>query len=638
MLLTGSQLRALETLAARTATPQGADGAVDENACRILELDALASRDGDQGYSLTEAGRSAWQLVSEMRARGLLRPSDQLEPSWRFLGSEVLAALAAARRAGDHVGPLAEDLLRTRGLAELSRDRDRKITLLRLSSYGTAWLNLAQRTRPQLEITGDLANSMSGMLPAYEDPHSLRLPGEHAAQLEAMRLLVWSVPDRDVFTLTALGQAAYAALRMGGYHLADVVLDTAMMTQVATLAQQGAQALPPEQLARVQLLGYAGADGSLTPAGEAVLRARQVLDDQPAGHPATFTINRHEAELLSMVHQLAAKNQPTTKAALHKVFVDDLEKRYHAFAGKYGRKINEVPARKRQEQEMLAELRDRDRAFGNPAVLDEWLVYLESCELLRSEREGNLTVFRLTPYGLGVVQAQGDTPHAIGALGVKAVTITTMAGEFLAPAAAWIEQAREDELIGPGGITRSGYYYAWLAKHAKRWPALTREEARTLLNLPGAEEHGGERQQAAAGSGKGEGEGEADAPASTLDRLEARGLIERLVDGQIVRTAAGDLLERAVAGALELAHPITPAIVRLLVAVRQVGESLYVKEEKVRTPPRQWVEVERLTGLGPEEFQETVLLARRGNYLGKANLTEAGRDILEVMERTTRGA
>src|SRR5258706_4735757 len=76
MLLTGSQLRALDTLAASTASAQGAHGAVDENAYRILELDALASRDGDQGYSLTEAGRSAWQLVSEMRARGLLRPSD----------------------------------------------------------------------------------------------------------------------------------------------------------------------------------------------------------------------------------------------------------------------------------------------------------------------------------------------------------------------------------------------------------------------------------------------------------------------------------------------------------------------------------------------------------------------------------
>jgi uncharacterized protein len=100
-----------------------------------------------------------------------------------------------------------------------------------------------------------------------------------------------------------------------------------------------------------------------------------------------------------------------------------------------------------------------------------------------------------------------------------------------------------------------------------------------------------------------------------------------------VRAKLGDRLAKAVVGALELAYPVTPAIVRLLLAVRQVGESLYVKEEKVRTPPKQWEEVERLTGLGPQEFQETVQLARLGNYLGKANLTEAGKEVLEVLAK-----
>src|SRR5204862_8032856 len=66
-----------------------------------------------------------------------------------------------------------------------------------------------------------------------------------------------------------------------------------------------------------------------------------------------------------------------------------------------------------------------------------------------------------------------------------------------------------------------------------------------------------------------------------FEKLEARGLIERLVDGQIVRTEAGQLLAKAVSGALQLGHPVTPAIVRLLAAMRQVG-TLYVKERKVR--------------------------------------------------------
>jgi hypothetical protein len=71
-----------------------------------------------------------------------------------------------------------------------------------------------------------------------------------------------------------------------------------------------------------------------------------------------------------------------------------------------------------------------------------------------------------------------------------------------------------------------------------------------------------------------------------LDKLEARGLIERLVDGQIVRTEAGQLVARAVNDALELAYPATPAIVCLLTAIHQVG-TLFVKERKVRMAPRQ---------------------------------------------------
>ncbi|HEX8036458.1 MAG TPA: DUF505 domain-containing protein [Ktedonobacterales bacterium] len=624
MLLTGSHLRALDALLASVAAGQQEHVARDEDTLRVLELEALVHRGLDRNYALTDQGREAARLLNRMREHGLLPRSDQVEPTWRFLGSEVLAALAAAERAGEQVGPLTADLLQTRGLAQVSRDPERKTRSLHLTSYGTAWLDFARRTRPHIEVTGDLANSIHALPPAYADPHRLGIPPGHATQLEALRFIVWSVPDRTVFTFTALGQAVYTALRMGGYPIADIVLDDAILTLLATIAEKGAGALQPEQLARVQMLGYAGADGSLTPAGEAALLARRHRDTTPSRPPATFTINRHEAELLDSVRRLSERNEPTTKDALHTMFVDDLERRFQAFVGKYGRKIREVPARKRQEEEMLAEMRDRDRAFGSLAVLDEWLVHLESFDLLHGQGEGNVTVYRLTPHGLRVVEMQGATPHTITGMAVKAIEITKVASDFYALAAAWVDRAREEELIGPSGITQAGRFYAWLAEHAKRWPALTRREAQTLLDLP----------QVTQPSTVDEESGQA----NILDRLEARGLVERLVDGQVVRTELGDLLAKAVAGALELAYPVTPAIVRLLLAVRQVGESLYVKEEKVRIPPKQWDEVQRLTGLGPDEFQETVQLARLGNYLGKANLTEAGKEVLEVLAKGSAGA
>jgi hypothetical protein len=489
----------------------------DEDTYRVLELESLARRDADWDYVLTNEGREAVRRLNQMREQGFMPPSDQTEPSWRFLGSEVLAALAAAERVGGRVGPVTAELLRVRGLAQVSRDPDRKISSLRLTPYGTAWLDFVRRTRPHVEVTGDLANSIHGMAPAYADPHRLGVPPGHAAQLEALRFVVWSVPDRDVFTFTALGQAVYAALRMGGCPIADVVLDDAIMTQLATIAEQGAATLQPEQLARIQLLGYAGADGSLTLAGEAVLLARRLLSMPPEQPPATFTINRHEAELLDTVRQLAATHQPATKEALRKALVEGLEERVQAFMGKYGRKIKEVPARKRQEEEMLAELRNRDRPFGSAAVLDEWLVHLESFDLLHGQREGNATVYQLSPHGLRVVEIHGDSPHTVTGSAVKAIAITTMAVYFYAPAVSWVDQARDEELIGPGGITLTGHFYAWLAEHAKRWPALARREAQTLSNLPPIE---------VANAAE-----EVSEQAYILDRLEAHGLVERLVDG-----------------------------------------------------------------------------------------------------------
>lgn len=643
MLLTGSHIRALFVLmASEAAGHSGHAVAPDENdVYRELELQGLARPIVGQAYTLTYAGREALRLTREAQSAELLPPTEQLRRDWRYLGAEVLAALAAAGRAGGRVGPLAVELLQERGLAEMYKDPDRKIRYPRLTKFGTDWLDFAQKYRPRLEVTGALANSVHDMLPVYADPHQVRVPPEHRAQLEAMRLLVWSIPTSEVFTFTALGRAVYEALTKGGFPIEDVVLDDAILTLLATVADKGAGEIPQERLADVQMLGYVDAEGALTPAGRAALRTLRLRDKPSARPPATFTMTRHEAELLDVVHELSVPHfdpthlsekppKPTTKEVLHRALVDSLEKRYEAFVGKYGRKIHEVPARKRQQEEMLAEMRDRDRVFGEPDDLDELLMHLESFELLRREAEGQATVFRLTPNGQRVVQEQGKSPRAITGKGVKAVTITTMAGHYYAPVASWIEQAREEELIGPGGISEAGNFYAWLAETAKRWPALSRFEVRTLLNLPQDESQSAD--QSAGRQGRAPTDDE-ESLEHALDRLEARGLIERMSDGQIVRTDAGQILMRAVAGATELAHPITPAIVRLLLAIRQVGQSLYVKEPKVRIQPRQWVEVERLTELGPDEFRQTVRLAKIGDYIGEANLREAGEDVLEAFAR-----
>jgi hypothetical protein len=233
-------------------------------------------------------------------------------------------------------------------------------------------------------------------------------------------------------------------------------------------------------------------------------------------------------------------------------------------------------------------------------------------------------VYRLTPNGHEIVAEQGRSPRAITATSVK--VLTTAVTRLYAPADPWIEEAREEGLIGTGGVTRSGRLYAELAEDSVRIPALTREEAEVLEHLPEIE------WETSPSEAKDYTSLDEEKQNWALEKLEARGLIERLVDGQIVRTEAGQLLAKAVSEAWHLGHPVSPAIVRLLAAIRQVG-TLYVKEEKVRMEPHQWSEVERLTGLGPQEFRETLHIARMGHYIGEVHITEAGLDLLAVQER-----
>jgi hypothetical protein len=644
MLLTAAHLRTLKALAPSEGVmhPSARVSEDEDDLYRVLDVQGLVRPPTNQGYTLTDDGREALHLLQEMLAAGVLPEIAEAPAGWRFLGSEVLASLAAAERVGGQVGPVALDLLRARGFVDAPAAKRARGTTC-LNRFGTTWLEWARRHHPRLEITTALAQSVRRMPVAYAEPHLLDIPASHRAQLEAMDLLAWSVPDGQSYTLSALGHAVHDALTEGGYPVADVVLNDELLSQLATLQERGKEAIAQEQLANVQALGSVDAQGQLTPAGQAALRARHLREAEPAHHPATFAIGHEEAELLGVMHRLSegdesAKQQATTKGALHKALIERLDRRYQEMVGRYGRTINEVPARKREAETLLAELRERDRAFADPASLDDLLVHLGSFDLVRTEGSGHETVYRVTPLGHVLLQGQDQeqTPHDVTSAAVKAITLTTTTGRFQAPASEWVRQARAQGLIGSVGITSAGRLYARLATQGTRWPSLTREEARVILHLPEVEPPARDRRPGA------EAEDEVEDKATdqgtdeeqlehALDRLEARGLIDRLVDGHIVRTETGQLLTRAVSGALELARPVTPAIVRLLAAVRQVGTTLYVKEEKVRRPPSQWEEVERLTGLGPDDFKETVHLARLGQYLGDASLTEAGEDLLAVL-------
>jgi len=129
MLLTTDHLLALDTLAVSEAAGHAlytiAEDAHTQTLFRVLELQGLVIPEAVQSYRFTYLGYEALRLLGSMQAAGLLpgmsTPGDykQLKAGWRFLSSEILAALEAAARNGGRVGPLTEELLSAGGSAPL---------------------------------------------------------------------------------------------------------------------------------------------------------------------------------------------------------------------------------------------------------------------------------------------------------------------------------------------------------------------------------------------------------------------------------------------------------------------------------------------------------------------------------------
>ena len=651
MFITKAHLLALQEFAAGEAAGHPvrtlAEDEPQGHIYRELELQGLLLLEVPRSYRLTDAGREARGILEAMRkAAGQAQGPSAAHPhslplqfnefknDWRFLGSDILAALYAAKLKEGQVGPLTAQVLSARGLTETVHDTLEKRSSVRLNRYGEAWLDFARRFRPRLEINGDLANSIRHMHPGYTGRPDANMPAEHIALLEAMDLLTWSVPERTIYALTALGRAVYETLLKEGYAPLDTVLDEPTLKVLALLVEQGSKALTSEQLLKLQMLGYVELDGTVSAAGQAAMGAYSLLvaprfiEGESPEQIRTFAITEPEIELLAAVQQIAEPANSSQlhpdKKTLHRVLIDRMVKRYQDLMGRYGRTIEERSAKKRKAVALLEHLKDHDEWFNTFWDLDELLVGLEAFDLLRAEVEETQTVYRLTPTGHKILAEQQGSSRDITATAVK--VLTTAVTRFHAPADSWVEQAREEGLIGTGGVSKSGRFYADLAEHCVRIPALTREEAEVLVNLPETV------RETSTSTARDHSSLDEEKQGWALEKLEARGLIERLVDGQIVQTEAGQLLARAVSGALQLGHPVTPAIVRLLAAIRQVG-TLYVKEQKVRMMPHNWAEEERLTGLGPQEFKEAVHIARLGHYIGEVNITEAGLDLLAVQER-----
>ncbi|HID41632.1 MAG TPA: DUF505 domain-containing protein, partial [Pyrodictium sp.] len=219
------------------------------------------------------------------------------------------------------------------------------------------------------------------------------------------------------------------------------------------------------------------------------------------------------------------------------------------------------------------------------------------------------TVLRLTALGEQLLDASGGRAST-----ARASRVLTEADQGLGFNEAWVEDARSQGLLGPGGPTRYGLVLQRVSREAARSLLVTRLEAMILKRLP-------EKRSITLSALIRSFPGEEEAVEYALGKLESRGLVETLPDDRLEITEPGLLVKAAVLAAPSgVATPVTPRIVKLLEAVAK----LRTTEDVAR--------LVRETRLGLDELRDALVLARACRYIGKNSLTGEGEALLKAVQ------
>ncbi len=610
------------------AGEQGLSLAPDQAALALeLEVQALVRVDPAGRAALTLQGETLAQALAQaVRQHGLPSP-EKWDAGWRWLGTEIIAMLDAARRAGV-VGPWAREALQARGLAAPVRDRERGREAVLLTEPGNTIYDLSQRLHPRLLITAGLAEVIrkTPLGPTTADELPTGSHEEHL--LEGVRLIAYSLPASDVYAYTALGQAVKRALAAGGFAAEGEVLNEDLLYRLAGLAD--GEPVSPGALETLQALGYVGAEGELLPAGEWALEALRLWLDGPRAEVWSFAVEQEEVEVLRAIAHLWVKaeanphpHEAPTFENLRREMIDRKVRDYKDLLERYGRRLEEMPEKVREIARRFAEARDLARWYDDNFELREALFSLEAFDLIRTADDGNgREVFTVTGHGRAVLEDQGDAPRDIPSTAVKAITITRK--RFSAPNLAWWEEARQAGLVDRGP-TRSGWLYASLAERVRRQPFLSAHEMEVFHHLP-ARGMDVERLREELADHLPE-----EHLTWALEKLEARRLIDLLPDGNIVETEAGEAMDRALSGLEGVGHPVNPIYYRVLRALASVG-TLYAREKRVRILPRRVEQAIERSGLPRETFENALEGMRAVGLVGRNSIHEAGLDLLAAVE------
>ena len=607
-----------------------------------LEFQNLAELYNPLQYGLTYWGRALVTLMEEMIEKGLIPHPEHWDEQFRWLGTEVITMIADAIENKDLPGELTEKALEERGFIEV-RKEEKKGEYKAINQYAKDIYEIFKNATPRLEISQELAEYIKKTPVGPNESGHLPEGGRYPELLESMRLIAFSVPNSDIYAFTGLGKKVKEALDYIAPSL-PVLISEDILYSLVKILDEGFDKLTDTEKETLWELGLVDEEGNFYPGGEKLLEVYRLWKDKEYPPVKTFNIEILEAQLLKTIDYIwkeeYTKNPeivPTVEQIVHFLLEKPL-KEYKHLLEYYGRKINQDFNYKKKEEirKKFAEVKSIEELFksfyekGNEwyeklyDVVQEALYTLEAFGLITSEEHEGKKVHKLTEHGREVLDDMYQRGiREISSTAVKAITITNR--EISAPNVDWYNQAVEEKLVGAGEPTVSGKLYSRLAYEIRRLPHITRFELQVLHRIPA---RGFFLKDVYAQFD----ETYKEEVTYALNKLEARGYLNILQNEAVVLTEVGQLIKEALAGVPEgVAQPLTPIAVRILEALRKVG-NLYVKEERVRILPKNIEEALRLTGLDKETFDKELVVLRVANLIGKTSINKAGLMVLKALE------
>lgn len=594
-------------------------------------------------YVLTYWGRNLVYLLEEMVKKGVIKHPSEWDDRFRWIGSEVIAMIESSIKSGGLTGEEIFEALKERGFAEETHE-EKKGWFKEINEYAKSIYEIYQNAKPRLEISKELANYIASMPTGPAETSALPEHGRFPLLLESMRLISFSVPNSDVYTLSGLGQAVQKACQTLAPAFETVINEDYMYSLLKVL-DSGIEALSEQEREVLEALAFINDKGELLPAGEALVEVYHLWSEKVYRPVKTFNLETLDAELLIGIEKVWKKNKenpeiiPTAEEIVHFLLEKPL-KEYKHLKEWYGRMINQAMGYQKKEElkKKWAEVKNLEELFkhfwekGNQwyerlfDTVKESLYSLEAFNLISSEvdEKSGKVVYKFTKYGEKVLKdIKEKGVREIKADAVKAISITKT--QFGAPNYKWYEEAVNEHLVGGGYPTKSGKLYEELAYNIYRLPHLTRFELMVLHKIP---EYGMFLDELF----KEFDETLKEEVQYAVNKLEARYILDVLPNSGLALTEAGKLIKKALSGVPEgIANPINPVIVRILQAIKQVG-NLYVKERNVRILPKNWEEAIKMSGLDKNTFEKEIAVARIAGYIGKTSLHESALEILEAVE------